>query len=134
MSDTPERSQQELVLQVALGAPLTATKGWGAPVVEIVYLRARELCEQMGDTPELFPTLWGLYAFYVVRMEHKTSRGQKKTTNTAYSASPTTASSLTAARERDCARGSNLSFSGLLGSSLLSVPLLILLPNSFPRR
>ena len=32
--------------------------------------KARELCEQMGDTPELFPTLYGLWVFYYVRAEH----------------------------------------------------------------
>ena len=71
LPDTPERSQQELMLQVALGAPLMATKGFAAPEVENVYLRARELCEQVGETPELFPVLYGLLAFYFARAEHK---------------------------------------------------------------
>src|SRR5262249_56636764 len=31
LPDTPGRAQQELALQIALGAPLQATKGWGAP-------------------------------------------------------------------------------------------------------
>ena len=26
------------------------------------YTRARELCQQMGETPQLFPVLWGLCA------------------------------------------------------------------------
>ena len=69
--DTLERSRQELALQVALGVPLLATKGFGAPEVEKVYLRARELCGEVGDTPELFPVLWGLCNFYLVRAEHK---------------------------------------------------------------
>jgi|GEM_PF-1940346 len=38
---TPEHTQQELMLQVALGAPLMATKGWAAPEVEQVCGRAR---------------------------------------------------------------------------------------------
>ena len=50
-----------------------ATKGWAAPEVENVYMRARELCEQVGDTPETFPTLCGLWAFYITRAEHKTA-------------------------------------------------------------
>ena len=73
LPDTPERSQHELTLQVALGVPFIATKGFAAPEARNVYLRARELCEQLGDTPETFPTLWGLYAFYFVRAEHKTA-------------------------------------------------------------
>ena len=28
------------------------------------YHRARELCQQAGDTPELFPVLWGLWLLY----------------------------------------------------------------------
>src|SRR5262249_10885610 len=31
LPDTPERAQQELMLQLALGNPLMATKGWAAP-------------------------------------------------------------------------------------------------------
>src|SRR5262249_43045213 len=44
LPDTPERTQQELRLQIALGTPLIATKGFAAPEVEHVYTRARELC------------------------------------------------------------------------------------------
>jgi predicted ATPase len=40
-----------------------ATLGWGAPEVEAAYARARELCELAGDTPQLFPALWGLWLF-----------------------------------------------------------------------
>ena len=71
LPDSQERSQHELALQVALGVPLTATKSWAAPEVGNVYLRAQELCAQVGDTPETFPTLFGLWAFYLVRAEHK---------------------------------------------------------------
>ena len=71
LPDTTERNQRELALQVALGVPLVATKSWAAPEVGTVYLRARELCEEVGDTPELFPTLWGLSALYEVRAEYK---------------------------------------------------------------
>jgi len=42
--------------------------------VEKVYMRARELCEQVGETPELFPVLWGLCPFYLVQAEHKRAR------------------------------------------------------------
>ena len=68
---TVEHAQQELGFQIALGAPLTATKGFAAPEVGTVYLRAQELCEQVGDTPETFPVLSGLFSFYIVRAEYK---------------------------------------------------------------
>ena len=40
-----ERSQQELGVQMTLGMALRATRGGGAPDVERLYTRARELCE-----------------------------------------------------------------------------------------
>ena len=53
LPDTPERAQQELCLQLTLGVPLIATEGYAAPDVGSVYLRARELCQQLGETPEI---------------------------------------------------------------------------------
>jgi predicted ATPase len=61
--DTPERAEQEVALQIALGGPLMAIKGRGAPEVERAYMRAQELCQQIGDTPQLFPVFWGLFLF-----------------------------------------------------------------------
>ena len=70
LPDSPERNQQELALHVALGVPLSTSKGFAAVEVENVYLRARELCAQVVETPETFPVLWGLSGFYLVRAEH----------------------------------------------------------------
>jgi class 3 adenylate cyclase/predicted ATPase len=72
--DTLERTQQELRLQIILGAPLMATKGWAAPEVGKAYTRARELCQQVGETSQLFPVLWGLWVFSLVRAELQTAR------------------------------------------------------------
>jgi class 3 adenylate cyclase/predicted ATPase len=74
LPDTPERAQQELTLQVALGGPLMATKGTAAREVEQAYVRALELCRQTGETPLLFPVLFGLSTVYVGRAEYKTAR------------------------------------------------------------
>ena len=74
LPDTPERAQQELALQIALGAPLQATKGWAAPEMGKAYTRAQELCQQLGETPQLFMALWGLCQFHIVRAEYKTGR------------------------------------------------------------
>jgi class 3 adenylate cyclase/predicted ATPase len=70
---TPARVQQELDLQIILGPALMATKGPAAPEVEQAYARARELCQQVGDTPHLFPTLQGLSQFYRNRGELSTA-------------------------------------------------------------
>jgi predicted ATPase len=72
--DTPERRKHELALQVALGVPLVRTKGYAAPAVAHAYGRARELCQQIGEQPELFTALVGLCSFYVVRAELQTAR------------------------------------------------------------
>jgi predicted ATPase len=74
LPETPARAQQELDLQLALGPVLMATKGFAAPEVEEIYSRARELCAQVGDTPRLFPTLWGLCRFYANRGALPTAR------------------------------------------------------------
>ena len=74
LPDTPERAQQELTLQITLGPALMNTKGYGAPEVEKAYTRARELCRQVGETPQLFRVLWGLWYFYFVRAEFQTAR------------------------------------------------------------
>ncbi len=71
---TPVRVQQELDLQIALGPALIVTKGRGAPEVEQTYARARVLCEQVGEAPQLFPTLGGLWRFYQSRGALPTAR------------------------------------------------------------
>jgi predicted ATPase len=72
--DAAERTQHELVWPTTLGSALMALKGQGAPEVGQAYARARELCRQVGETPQLFPVLFGLWRFYQVRAEHQTAR------------------------------------------------------------
>ena len=73
LPDTPERAHQELAFLTTLGPALIAVKGNAAPEVERTYARARELCKQMGETPELFPVVFGLRSFYLVRGEIQTA-------------------------------------------------------------
>jgi predicted ATPase/DNA-binding winged helix-turn-helix (wHTH) protein len=73
--DGPERDEQELALQVALGGPLMAMKGRGAPEVEQVYARAQELCQRVSDPRRLFPVLWGLFQFRRSRGEVDAAHG-----------------------------------------------------------
>lgn len=64
LEEEPKRVETELVLRVALGAPLLNSRGFGAPEVEETYARALDLCAQTGETPQLFPVLMGLQAYY----------------------------------------------------------------------
>jgi predicted ATPase len=59
---------------LALGPALMATKGVAASEVEQTYARALELCRHVGETPQLFPTLGGLWLFYYGRGALSTAR------------------------------------------------------------
>jgi predicted ATPase/class 3 adenylate cyclase len=74
LPETPGRTRQELDLHTALGPALIATKGYAALEVEHAYARARELCQHVGETPQLFPVLFGLRLFYQQRAEFHTAR------------------------------------------------------------
>ena len=73
LPDTPEHIQQELALQIALGPALMATRGYAAPEVGKTGTRARALCQQLGETPQLFPVLCQLVEFYLNRGELQTT-------------------------------------------------------------
>lgn len=74
LPDSAERAQQELCLQLTLGVPLIATEGYAATAVGNLYTRARELCQQIGDTPDVAEALWGLRSFYVATAELEKAR------------------------------------------------------------
>jgi predicted ATPase len=74
LPDTLERTRQEILLQTTLGPELMAVKGYAAPEVEHAYTRARVLCQQVGDIPQFFPVLRGLWYFYLLRVELQTAR------------------------------------------------------------
>ena len=73
LPETPARLQQELGLQVTLGPALMAAKGHGVPDMERAYARARELCQQIGDTVQLFPVLRGLMMYYQAQGQLQTA-------------------------------------------------------------
>jgi hypothetical protein len=69
LPDTMSRTQAELDLQLKLGMPLLAAKGYGNLEVQAIYERARHLCMCLGESPRLFPALWGLESYYAARLE-----------------------------------------------------------------
>jgi predicted ATPase len=71
---SPARTQHELVLLTKLGPALMAAKGYADADVEATYERARELCQEVEQTPQLFPVLWGLWLFSTARARHRTAR------------------------------------------------------------
>jgi predicted ATPase len=73
LPQTVEHLYQELNLQTPLGLAFMATKGYGAPEVGKTYTRARELCKQVGETPQLAPVLYGLWIFHLIWAEIPTA-------------------------------------------------------------
>ena len=61
------RSSFELSLQLALGGPLIATRGFASSEAEAAYLRAEELSRELQSEPDLFAALRGLGYVYQVR-------------------------------------------------------------------
>jgi predicted ATPase len=76
LPDTTDRLQHELDLPVALGPALIATKGPASPETEHTFARAWELCQRLGESPQRFPVLYGLWVFYFVGGKHRQARDQ----------------------------------------------------------
>src|SRR5690606_13418206 len=51
LPESPERARKELSLQITLGPALFATRDWTASEVETAYKRAKELCQELGESP-----------------------------------------------------------------------------------
>jgi urea ABC transporter urea binding protein len=68
---SPDRDAQELQFLTPLGTAYIAERGYAAPEVGPVFARARELCERIGQPQQLFATLWGTFAWQVVRGEFR---------------------------------------------------------------
>ncbi len=75
LPDSRERLQRALILQLALGPALIITKGWSAHEVLAAYSCARELCARLGNPPELFHVLFGLWTHYFLRDELRKAYG-----------------------------------------------------------
>lgn len=69
LPDTTERHGRELELQVLLGQTWILAAGYTVPQVEAAFERARELCEELGDSHQLFFVLLGLWQLYAARQE-----------------------------------------------------------------
>ena len=74
LPDTSARAQRELRLQLALDTALQTMKGFGAPERGQVLTRAYELCQQVGDTPQLLTVLGSLASWHRERAEIPTAQ------------------------------------------------------------
>lgn len=60
----------ELGLQVRSAVAQMNLQGYGHPDVGAGFMRAHELCEQLGPSPMLAPVMFGLWAFYIIGANH----------------------------------------------------------------
>jgi predicted ATPase/class 3 adenylate cyclase len=70
LPEGPERDQQELALQIAIGTPLIAVHGYHAPRTGAAYSRARVLCERLEEAEALLATLSGEFTYHFVRGDY----------------------------------------------------------------
>jgi class 3 adenylate cyclase/predicted ATPase len=66
LPDSSQRPQDELSLQAPLGSALTSAKGYSAPETGKALMRARDLCREVGVTPQTFEVLYGVWNFRFV--------------------------------------------------------------------
>lgn len=62
---------QEVALQSVLGMAQLATRGYAAPEVRQAFTRAQELCEKLGDAPQLFQVVVGLWMYYTISAQYE---------------------------------------------------------------
>ena len=61
LPETPERTEQEVDIQLALGIPLIAVQGYASAETREAFSQARTLCLRLGNIPEYFQALFGLW-------------------------------------------------------------------------
>ncbi len=69
LPDGPERDQHELSLQLVLVISFLYVKGPRSPAMFLARSRARELCEYVGDTTQLFSVTRGLWQHHISQAE-----------------------------------------------------------------
>ena len=69
MPDGSTKDRQELDLRLALGPCLIATQGPGSTTTVETFIRARDLCERLGDPPEYLQVMFWLTTASVMRGE-----------------------------------------------------------------
>ena len=69
-----ERIEHELRLQLLQGIALLAASGYGSSEVKQTYERASELCGRVGEKPQLFTALMGIWAYTAGRGEWPRAR------------------------------------------------------------
>jgi len=68
------RAQRQLRLLTGLGKSLMATESWGAAEAEEIHRQALEVYREVGQTPQLFPIVWGHWQYCLGRANYGSAR------------------------------------------------------------
>jgi len=74
LPEGPEPLRHELQLRIALGEALTASRGPAASETGQAYLRALEICQDLGDSEALPQILNGLCSYHMALSEFRAAR------------------------------------------------------------
>jgi class 3 adenylate cyclase/predicted ATPase len=80
LSTSVERQRLELDLHIAHGSALAATKGYAAEETGAAFARARQLCEQLNEPPQLVLVLNGQWVYHLIRAELSLARQRAEET------------------------------------------------------
>jgi class 3 adenylate cyclase/predicted ATPase len=67
LEPTPERDTRELQFLTALAPAYIAARGYAAPEAGPILLRARDLCQRLGNPQQVFGIMLGLWEWRLVR-------------------------------------------------------------------
>ena len=73
LPDVDDRAKNEIELQTGLGVALTGHKGYAALETGQAYTRARQLCEETGNTTTLVRVGYGQYLYHLMAGEVRRS-------------------------------------------------------------
>ena len=74
IEDEPERLKKELALNGVMMPALFAAEGYVGPQLDIITTRSMQLIDSLGDTPQVFPTLWMMNMYHHMRAQRKQAR------------------------------------------------------------
>ena len=74
LPDTPARARNELEIRIALVTPTISIRGYGSHETAQTIAKARAIAEKVGDAAQLFPIMYGEWAFNIVSGKIETSR------------------------------------------------------------
>jgi class 3 adenylate cyclase/tetratricopeptide (TPR) repeat protein len=64
---SPETRERELAIRSTMGVALIPTRGYVSQEVEENAARSRALCQELGETPRLIPSLVRLFSYHLLR-------------------------------------------------------------------